>query len=114
MQTGVSLYGGFAGGETQRSDARYKPNIAIMDAANGRGAGTSAGQVIMGADDARLDGFVVKNGKASGVTLVLKKAGGMDNAGVSPTGRHCTFRNNRVDVLAGAIINSNSLAIVDR
>lgn len=114
MKTDVSLYGGFAGCETQRSDTRYKTNIAISDGANGRDTGIPAYHVIMGADNATRDGFVVQNGNASGGTLVLKKAGGMDNTGVSKAVRHCAFHNNRADALAGAMINSNSSAVVEQ
>jgi hypothetical protein len=55
MNAGVEYYGGFAGGETSESQRNPWANRTILD-----GQGT-AEQIVIGADDATLDGFVVRN-----------------------------------------------------
>jgi hypothetical protein len=70
MKPHVDLYGGFAPGDWQTRDV-YQ-HAAILD-------GQKKGPVVIGADDARLDGFVITGGeqKAHG--------GGIVCDGVSPT-----------------------------
>jgi hypothetical protein len=69
MKPYVDLYGGFAAGDWQKRDV-YQ-NAAILDA-------RKKGPVIVGADHARLDGFVITGGEHNG------HGGGIVCDGVSP------------------------------
>jgi len=113
LKNAVALYGGFAGNETARAQRNWKTNVTIIDGINGRGASIRAYHVVVGANNAVLDGFTVRNGKANGITLNLQSGGGMDNTNVSPTVRNCIFYDNEADKTAGAILNNNSSAIID-
>ena len=76
MPEGVGIYGGFIGVEESKLERDIAANRTIIDGANERVA-------VAGANNATLDGFVVRNG-------------GMLNEGVSPLVRNCTFENNVV------------------
>lgn len=58
LKSGVKLYGGFAGGESQRSQRDWCANRCVID-------GRAAGSVITasGVSDTRVDGFVIRNGR---------------------------------------------------
>lgn len=70
MKAFVDMYGGFAAGDWKQRDI-YQ-NATVLDA-------QKRGPVLIGADHARLDGFVVTGGEQSG------HGGGIVCAGVSPT-----------------------------
>jgi hypothetical protein len=77
LKAGISMYGGFAGSETERSQriaARYG---TILD---GQAAGTVV-TIPQGADNVTVDGFIIRNGKADG-------AGGIDAFGNNVTLTH--------------------------
>ena len=70
MKPHVDLYGGFAAGDWKSRDI-YQ-NATILD-------GQKKGPVVLGADNARLDGFVITGGQQNG------HGGGIVCDGVSPT-----------------------------
>lgn len=114
MKAGVALYGGFDGTETARSERKYKTNITIIDGINGRGVLTRAYNVVRGANNAVLNGFIVQNGRANGTTLLTKRGAGMNNDGVSSlTVQYCTFRSNDADGVGGGMHNLNASVTVD-
>ena len=59
LSKGGSLYGGFAGKETQLDQRDWKKNKTVLN-------GNGAAHVVTGADDAVLDGFTVTGGNAMG------------------------------------------------
>jgi hypothetical protein len=77
MTGGVPLYGGFNGTETSLSERDFNTHLTVLD-------GEDTVNVVNGADNAQLDGFIITRGKLNG----------MVNTGVSPTIVNCSFENN--------------------
>lgn len=105
IKPGVSLYGGFRGNETERSQRNIKSNRTIINGDVGR-MGSSADNsyhVITGSANIRIDGFIISRGNANsagdnrlGGGLVLPA--GSDNVTVA----NCTFEKNNAEI-GGAI-----------
>ncbi len=118
LHDGVEVYGGFRGRETQRSERDWQANATILSGDVGRAgdASDNAYHVVIGADGAVLDGFVVCDGNADGRTYDAKGAGMINYrraaqvgpmgaaTGVSPVVRNCTFTHNRARE-GGAVYN---------
>ena len=83
MKTGVYLYGGFAGTETERDARDWEANQTIID-------GEAERICVYGANNAALDGFVLQNGYGTW-------GGGMLNVNCSPTVAHCAFAGNTAE-----------------
>lgn len=81
LRPDVLLYGGFAGTETQRSDRNPETNPTIID-------GGEAGNTVIGADGALIDGFTITNGKTVG------SGGGVYCSYTSPTISNCKITAN--------------------
>ncbi|MEN6358311.1 MAG: Ig-like domain-containing protein [Armatimonadota bacterium] len=62
VPNGVSLYGGFAGTETTRSQRNWNANVTIID---GNQAGTVVTLPASATSSTRVDGFTIRNGKAT-------------------------------------------------
>ena len=77
MVESVDLYGGFSGVEATSSGRDINAHLTVLD-------GEDNVDVIYGADNARLDGFVITRAMSNG----------MQNNGVSPTVANCTFEDN--------------------
>lgn len=101
LKEGVDVYGGFAGNETELNQRNVDQNVTTID---GRTAleGGKALHVVVGADNATLDGFVILGGGnlAANAAGVVGGAG-MYNGGVSPTIANCTFSGNIALLAAG-------------
>ena len=97
MRAGIDLYGGFAGGEAVRDQRDPATNIAIIDGRQSDG-GEAAEAVVLGADDAILDGFVVRGGQG-------EDGAGMLNIAASPTVLGCTFTQNVAQRFGGGVLN---------
>lgn len=80
MKRDVHLYGGFAGTETIRDTRDLEANPTVLD-------GEGVRRCVSGANEATLDGFVVRNGKSA-------IGGGMYNYCSSPAVANCTFSGN--------------------
>lgn len=98
LRSGVDLYGGFAGGELARDQRDPAVNITIIDAGESNNGGPAASAVI-GANDAILDGFVIRHGQG-------QDGAGMLNIDVSPTVINCVFRENVAQRFGGAVLNA--------
>lgn len=98
MEPGVFLYGGFSGLETNRSQRNWEAHPAILDGENQR-------RCLTGANDARLDGFVVRRGHA-------EYGGGMYNRRVSPEVVHCVFEQNTALDLGGGLHFEEAASII--
>ena len=61
VRTGIGLYGGFAGSETDLAQRDWKANPTILD---GNQTGSVVRVLIGDTDTARIDGFTIGNGKA--------------------------------------------------
>ena len=110
LESGVAIFGGFVGNESNRSQRDWTANPTILSGnitASGSGAGGSHHVVTGGVEDdetAVLDGFTVTLGNAE--TAPTSEGGGLLNAG-SPTVANCVFRQNRA-VVGGGLANSGS------
>lgn len=118
MKEGVYLYGGFvgiavSGGlETDRSQRDWNTHVTTIDGSVARG-GAAAYHVVVGADNAILDGFTVTGGNASGGDTATGRGGGLYNSAVSPTIVNCTFENNTASHAGGGLQNAASSAVVE-
>ncbi len=79
MEEGVSIYGGFAGHETALDQRDGTAHATIVDATGIGGA------AVLGANNARLDGFTITGGSFSGVVC----------SDASPTLADCVITGNR-------------------
>ncbi len=75
LKENVALYGGFAGNEQERKERNWRANRTVLSGDIGRKgyALDNAYHVVQGADGARLDGFVVRDGYAHGKPQAAKK-----------------------------------------
>jgi len=103
LRKGVKVYGGFRGNETSRDQRDPEKNVTIL---SGDLGGANSYHVLIGADDAALDGFTITGGCADGSTY-NKKGGALINyaigqdtdpfhppIGYSPKLVNCIFRDN--------------------
>lgn len=109
MQAGVAMYGGFAGGETDRAQRNPAANATILSGDIGTSSPLdNAYCVVLGANQATLDGFTITLGYNNSATM--RVAGGMTNDLVSPAVSRCVFIRNAGD--AGAMMCNSSSAVV--
>ena len=97
MREGVDIYGGFMGTETALDERDWDVFVTVIDGSTARG-GERAYHVVVGADDATLDGFTITGANAAVYPSEPGgrrfNGGGMYNPGSSPTVANCTFANN--------------------
>jgi predicted outer membrane repeat protein len=96
----VSVYGGFAGNETQLSGRDVAAHPTVIDGREEDGPGRSF-HVVLGSSGATLDGFVVQGGEAMG-DPPHHRGGGLYLNAASTKVRGCLFRGNRA-VDGGAV-----------
>lgn len=115
LKASVPLYGGFAGGETQRSQRDWIANPAVIDGLDQRnGLNPEAVHVIKGAEDATLDGFIVRNGDGFGASTFPKDRGGAIFAnGVSMNIVRCRFERNKSRFGGAIYFNVSQSTITD-
>lgn len=99
LREGIALYGGFSGTETRRRDRNPARNPTIIDGSTAAG-GNPASTVVIGANNSRLDGFVIRGGRGT-------VGSGMFNAAVrGVVVADCTFEDNVSRDYAGALYNA--------
>ena len=66
LRSGVALYGGFAGAETKRDQRDFSRNVTVLSGDIGKADDNSDNSyhVVIGADDATMDGFTITGGSA--------------------------------------------------
>lgn len=109
MKEGVELYGGFRGDEYRLSErafdigmeSGFESGASILD------GGGSVFHVLVGAEAAVLDGFIIQGGMADGGGID-DNGGGMLVVDCSPVIRNCVFRSNHASGDGGAVCNYNS------
>ncbi|MBE0686869.1 MAG: DUF11 domain-containing protein, partial [Anaerolineaceae bacterium] len=126
LQSGVAIYGGFAGTETSRDQRNWETNVTVLsgdidqndvtdlngvvtDTANIQG--TNAYHVVTGAgvtETAVLDGFVITAGQANGDNWLDNHGGGMYGYESSPTLTNVTFSGNTAVGGGGMYIEHSS------
>ena len=73
LKADITLYGGFAGAETERAQRDWKTNVTVID-------GQEARQCVLAAESATVNGFTMQNGYA-------QYGAGMEGG----TAENCTF-----------------------
>ena len=118
LKSGVALYGGFSGAETERGQRDAAANVATLSGNIGDTGSASDNSCHVvhggGADEtAILDGFTVSGGNADGAGE-NENGGGMYNDSSSrPTVTGCRFANNYADDQGGAAPEDYDTAAVD-
>ncbi len=108
MRSGVNLYGGFTGSEIVRSERDWDVNETVIDGSWALLGIAPARHVVVGCDDATLDGFTVTGGEARGGGE-RDYGGGMYNDSSSPTVTNCVFESNSAAYYGGGMFNRSSL-----
>jgi hypothetical protein len=117
----VSVYGGFAGTETARDQRDPAANLTILsgdidlndsqtpvitDLSTVAGNTTNSYHVVIGANNATLDGFTVTAGYADDPNAM--NGGGMVNGVTSPTVTNVIFSGNFASAAGGGMYNDHS------
>jgi predicted outer membrane repeat protein len=123
LRSGVAVYGGFVGSETQRSQRDPQAHLTVLsgdidrndsqspvitDLTTVTGAGANSYHVVRGATGATLDGFTITAGNANGAADPDWHGGGMYNLISSPTLANLTFSGNAALKLGGGMYNDDS------
>jgi hypothetical protein len=122
LKSGVAVYGGFAGTETERSQRNPATNVTILSGdidnndsqtpivtnmATVTGNTTNSYHVVTGATGTILDGFTITAGNANDTTSPKYYGGGMYNNASSPTLTNVIFSGNSSEN-GGGIYNKSS------
>jgi len=107
----VAIYGGFAGGETQRDQRDWTANLVTLsgdlngdDGPNFANNSENSYHVVTGATGAILNGVTISGGNAQSGSL---NGGGMYNDTSSPTLTNVTFSGNSASFAGGAMYNAS-------
>jgi hypothetical protein len=111
LKSGLALYGGFAGTETELDQRDWARNETVLSGEVGRDASEHSYHVVVGAEDSILDGFAITGGNANGAGPSNHGGGMINYNGASPTVANCTFRQNQ-GAEGGAMYNYNLSAPV--
>lgn len=104
LQPLVTLLGGFTGTESTAGARDWTAHETIIDGSTARD-GHPAYHVVIGADNAVLDGFTITGGQSVAGTSE-NEGGGLVMDGVSPTITHCIIRGNSAEFSGGfSILN---------
>jgi hypothetical protein len=106
LKPGVALYGGFTGTETALSQRDWENNVTTID-------GDGYYHVVIGENNATIDGFTITGGNANGLAIEERNGGGMYNYGVSPTVANCTFDGNAADLRGAGMWNDTSVTVTN-
>ncbi|MCP4442400.1 MAG: T9SS type A sorting domain-containing protein [Aureispira sp.] len=117
VASGVKVYGGFAGGESQLNQRDWATNPTILSGDIGAQSNNSDNSYnvvrLHNADTTTvLDGLVIEQGNANGSPYPYNRGGGLSNNGMnsgnsSPTIQNCIFRWN-MGTYGGAISNMSN------
>ncbi len=108
LKAGLKLYGGFSGDEVDRRQRDWVANRSVLtgDLGSPLGAGGNSYHVVVGADGASLDGFVIADGNADGEGFDAHGGGMVNYNAASARVAHCLFTRNRATE-GGALYNYN-------
>jgi hypothetical protein len=113
LRSGIALYGGFGGDETERD--QRDPGVHVtrlngdLGVANDKADNSYHVVTGSGTDPtAVLDGFTVEAGNANGVSSPDNRGGGMYSDSGNPTLRDITFTDNAADDCGGGLFIWNS------
>lgn len=108
--TGVSIYGGFDGTETDRAQRDTDASLTILSGNIGILASNSDNSyhVVTGADGALIDGITITGGNANSSSAPNDRGGGMTNTSSSPMLTNVIISNNSAYFFGGGIFNNAS------
>lgn len=112
----VHVFGGFLGTESALTERNWVANVTTIDGSTSRG-GSPAYHVVLGAENATIDGFTITGGMA---VDEQNTGGGMLNQGVSPHIANCIFTGNSAQSSTspypggGAINNAYCAPVIER
>jgi len=116
LQQGVTLYGGFDGSETDISQRNVELNETILSAdlvgndnysdADFSDVTDNSYHVLIGANNATIDGITIAGGNATG-KAPFDRGGGLYNMSASPILNNVRFLENRANYAGGGIYNGN-------
>ena len=111
LESGVALYGGFAGAEASRDERNWVSNVTVLSGDSGGSGECDACWVVTASngvsETAVLDGFTITGGDYYCASCYAGDTGGMSNVNSSPTVRNVTFSENRGSY-GGGMYNDNS------
>ncbi|GAP13486.1 protein containg cadherin domain [Longilinea arvoryzae] len=120
LKSGVAVYGGFSGTETERAQRNPMTHVTIL---SGDLLGDDVGftnntenvyHVVMGANSAILDGFTITGGNANGLTVPDDTGGGMFIYQRNPSLTNLTFSYNSASTMGGGLyIDNGTPALTD-
>ena len=110
LQSGISLFGGFAGTETARDQRDPAAHNTIIDGTTSNDGGTQTTQVVKGASNLTFDGFTVTGGHGD-------RGAGMMNDGPSDNIQglvvsNCVFTGNLANEHGGGMYNAAPCEVV--
>ncbi|MEM8906549.1 MAG: choice-of-anchor Q domain-containing protein [Bacteroidota bacterium] len=111
LREGIAIYGGFAGNETLRVQRDPINTATILSGDIGTNNDNSDNSYTIvfcqGLSAATiLDGFIIQEANADGLTTMTKNGGGMFNDGSNVQIRYVQFTQNQVNGLGGALYNA--------
>jgi len=118
LKTGVGVYGGFEGIETQRDGRDWENNMTILSGDIGIEENNSDNcfhvfyHVTFLDNSAVLDGFTITAGNADISIDPTGCGGGMYNLASSPTLANCSFYGNHAGLYGGGVYNAGSTPIL--
>lgn len=114
LRNGLTIYGGFAGKESSRAERNPRVHRTWLsgdlngnDSAQPTSRNDNVYHVITAVnvdDTARIDGFVITGGTATGTASANKQGGGVRIEGGSPVMRNCVLIGNRATSGAAAYV----------
>ncbi|MCP4600202.1 MAG: hypothetical protein GY847_06645 [Proteobacteria bacterium] len=110
LVSGVDIYGGFSGNEIALEQRDISANPTVLDGdidGNDLLDDGNVFHIVIGADDALIDGFTIQNGNANGV-YPRSLGGGMYNECAAPSISNCTFQSNAAFWGGGGIYAVNT------
>lgn len=121
MKSGVAIYGGFTGTETNLEERDWAANVTVLsgdlngdDGPDFANNGENSYHVFCHVEGtnldgtATLDGFTISGGNANGSTYAILVGGGMYNDGSSPALTNCIFTGNSAGSRGGGMHNDGS------
>jgi hypothetical protein len=109
----VDIYGGFAGTESERDARDWSANETVIDGSTALLGAGPARHVVIGADDAALDGFTITGGEArggDGNQDEIRRGGGMYNNDVSLRVSNSVFEANSAAYCGGGMYNRDAFS----
>lgn len=114
LKADVSLYGGFVGNETTRDQRDWLANHTILsgDIGSTNDSSDNCFHVVIGANNALLDGFTIAHGYADGSASTENCGGGLYTSSCNLTVKNCTLVDNYADYYGGGLYNERCCLMI--